>query len=513
MQTAPEIAAALIGTKSVPPGLPLLRERAAEAWAYHRLAPYPFYHFKDWQTEDRGPLPRCLPFAKSIVQRGARFLFGKPLQLMCAGNSAWETFLREAWTENAMGARLVPIAVKAALESGIALKFAYDETNQGKPLSIQSLSVVDQVRLFYHPHDVDLLLMARVQYRYFDPAQNQTFWYREEWTAEEEAHYAPLPDSSGTSQFNPDTSDAWIMDSRETNPFGVIPLHYIKNQESDDSFGLLDLQDVYRVVDNIHLTYHLMNRSNQFDADTNPIFIDADLDEQDIDRPLQPGQPVDLQSKEGQEHQAKVQFPSGGNALRPAMMEYARDLKAQVLAAAGSVEVNLADISHMGNMTRAVLTQTYLPLLEMTEEKRKSWGESGLIAFFSLVAKGLKNAGAQLGITGDADSCAVTIQWPEHFELSEDEKAARTGRIQEQELAGYVTHDRAIEEIAPMEGRTDVEALKGELAAEAAAKAKLAAATPTATDPSAAPGDQDPSLANTEMEIKGLVKMGGDSSK
>ena len=495
------MAAALIGTRSVAPGLKALKASAAEAWAYHTLNPYPQFHFQSWQVEDRGPRPRCVPIAKSIVQRGARFLFGKPLQLMCAGNSTWETFLREAWTANGMDARLVPLAVRGALETGVVLKFAYDDQNTDKPLTIQTLSIVSQVRLFYDPHDRDSVLMARVQYPYFDAVQDKTLWYREEWTAEEEVHYAPLPDAGAASNFDPDTSESWVESSRAANPFGLIPMLYVKNLETDDVFGASDLQDLYRVLDNLHLTFHLMN-------------IDGELDEEDIDKPLKPGQGVDLQTREGALAQAKVEFPTGGNSLRPAMMEYAKEIKQQIIAAAGSVEVNIADGSHMGNMTRAVLTQTFLPQLEITEEKRKSWGQGGLVAFFALVARGITNAGADLGISADNPATsAVTLKWPEYFELSEDEKAARTGRIQEQELAGYVTHDRAIEEIAPMEGRTDIEALKKDLAAEAVQKAKEAAATLTATDPNAAPGAADPSLTNTENEIKGLNRLGGDTGK
>ena len=73
-----KLAAGLIGTGSLPPGLDWMREHAREARAYHMLDPYPLYHFRDWKSEERGALPRCLPIAKSIVRRGARWLFGDP---------------------------------------------------------------------------------------------------------------------------------------------------------------------------------------------------------------------------------------------------------------------------------------------------------------------------------------------------------------------------------------------------------------------------------------------------
>ena len=52
---------ALIGVKGAPAGLSVVRSAAKEAWAYHKLAPYPAYgSYRNWKTEDLGPLPRCM---------------------------------------------------------------------------------------------------------------------------------------------------------------------------------------------------------------------------------------------------------------------------------------------------------------------------------------------------------------------------------------------------------------------------------------------------------------------
>jgi hypothetical protein len=488
MTTKAEQAAALINTRSMPAGLGWLQARAYEARAYDALDPYPLFHFKDWMTEDRGPLPRCMPIAKSIVNRGAKWLFGKPLQLHVAENPELELFLRKMWRKNKMGARLVAMAREAALDGGIVLKFSYDETAR-IPLSIQSLSLVDEVRLYYDPHNCDELLMARIQYSYFDAVVGKTMWYREEWTAEEEIHYFLVPQenlniSRGAARvymsFNrtdPDLYEGWEISSRTANPFGLIPLIHIKNIETDDLYGGGDLWDLYRVLDRVHLTYHLMDKSNQFDADTNPIFIDLDVDEDDIDKPVAPGQPLDLHSSEDGK-QGKVEFAPTGNGLRPAMMEYAKDLKKQVLAAASSVEVDQAEFSNKGNLTNAVLAQLYLPQIEITNEKRKTWGDDGLCEFLALVARGLQTAGVDLGVDeDDEDTYEVRIQWPSFFELSQDELTALTGRTQEQEIAGYVTHERAIERIAQAEGIEDVTAMIEELKTE-----PRPMASPTETD-------------------------------
>jgi hypothetical protein len=165
------------------------------------------------------------------------------------------------------------------------------------------------------------------------------------------------------------------------------------------------------VFDRVNLTYHLMDRSNQFDSERNPIFIDADIDEDDIDRPLQPGQPMQVSSSDDTPTRAaKVEWPITGNALRPAMMEYARDLRKQILDAAGSVELDEAAVTNKGNLTRAVLEQLYDPQIRMTHEKRKSYGHDGLVPFLALVALGLQESGRAArrdGRPGDAHGRAA----------------------------------------------------------------------------------------------------------
>ena len=411
-----------------------------------------------------------------------------------------------------MRARLPAMAINGALDGGIALKFSYDETTD-KKLVIQSLSIVDQVRIYCSPHDRDEMLMARVQYPYFDAVINKTMWYREEWTAEEEVHYEPVPDASMTAirmagQRNfADAYEGWEISSREPNKFGLIPLVHIKNIETDDLWGTGDLWNLYRVLDRVHLTYHLMDRSNQFDSDHNPIFIDLDLDQQDIDRPLQPGQPIALESKEG-EHKGTVHFPESRGALRPAMMDYAKDLRKQILAAASGVEIDSADVTNKGNLTSAVLQQMYLPLIEMTSEKRKSYGEDGIAAFLTKAARGLQNAGVDLGVTSDEDSSNVEIAWPAFFEFSQDELSSITARTQEQVIAGMLTQERAIDRVAQAEGIQDIAALQEELEAEAEAEP---APTVTATDPMMTA--TDPTLTATSQNNSALNSMGGQGSK
>ncbi len=427
-----EKAERLIGTKAFPAGLSQVCQMALEAQAYHVQEPYPGWYFRDWRVEERGPLPRCMPVARRIVTRGAKWLFANSPTLSCAENAKLEGFARRTMRENRMASRLPAMAERAGVEGGVALKFDFDASRVGKTVNIDALSVVDQVRLYFDAHDSDLLLMARVQYPYFDAAEGAVYWHREEWTAKERVVYAPVADLSLGGQFGmgswreADGVEDWAVMAREENPFGVIPILYVKNIEVLDVWGVGDLWTLYRVIDRINLTYHLMDRSNQFDSETNPIFQDLEVADDDLNVRQQPGQPMVVESKEGAGGESKrgqVYFPRSGNNLRPAMMDYAKDLRLMVSSAAGNVDFDPGDVTNKGNLTSAVLTQLYQPQIEMTNLKRQSWGENGLTAFFALMARGLANAGVMdLDCDfGDEATFAVGVEWAPYFGVAESE--------------------------------------------------------------------------------------------
>ena len=465
------MAEALINTKFLPAGLMKMKGFADKADAYHKMQPYPRFALANWKTEDLGPLPRCLPLPREIVNRGAKWLFGKPIQIVASGNTKLETAFRNAWTENGMGSRMVPIAARAARQGGVFLKYSVDETAD-IPIRIQSLSPIDEARLYYHPHDAQRLLMARIQYKYYDAATNKHWWYREEWTDAKEVHYSPVPDDvfqDGSQRLNPDNFNDWEIISADANRFGRIPGHHIKNLETDDVWGAADLWNLfdedrlYEVVDKINIAFWLMDMSNQFDSRINPIVLDGEVDDQDIDKPLQPGQAWKIDSVEGKPA-ARIVFPSGANQLRPAMMEYVKELRQVLYNAASSVEFTPENFTNKGNLTQAVLTLLFQLQIEITEEKHKSYGDQGLEVFFENLAKGAQNAGLDLGVTDDEESFDIEIKWAPYFTLNEDEKTTRVARIEQEEQAGYTTHERAVDQVAHIEGVDDVQALKEELA-------------------------------------------------
>lgn len=522
------IANSLINVKSSPAGFKATSIQAAQAYAYHNLVPYPWYHFREWKQVERGPYPKCLPFGKSAVLRGARWLFGKPIQINIADKPDLQQYIRDAWTQNKMRSKMRAAAEKAGVQGGVALKFSYDGTAPVK-LRFQVLSIVDECRCFYDPLDRDELLMVRVQFPYFDAIRNEWLIYREEWTQELEVHYDPIPCKwvapsdnglkfphiavSEDGGLPPDSFDKWHESFRRPNPFGLIPIQPIRNLDVDDAWGIGDLWGLYRVWDRVNLTYHLMDRSNQFDSEPNLIFTDVEIAQDDVDRPLAPHENLSLKSdtdEDGAPMKGSVQLLEAKGSLRPAMLEYAKDLRKQILTAASSVEVDQAEFTNKGNLTTGVLTQLYGPLIEITEEKRENYGQNGICLFLERVAVGLKNLSDSnypgsipetLSLDSDDPlSYDVQIGWASYFELTQDELTAAVARTQEEELAGYLPHDRAIKIVASLEGIDDVDALQEDLKKQP--PPKLASLT-------AVSAASAPPLQQMEGEIKGLKGIAG----
>ena len=492
----------LINTRTLPAGFTGVQRLAEQARAYDRMMPYPIWQFQDWKTEDDGPLPTALPLTQSVVRKGAKWLFGKPLTITVPGNTDYEQYVTKAWQDNKMQTRMVAAARKGGIEGGIALKWSYDET--AKPaLSFQVLSIIDQCRLYFDPHDRDCLLMARVQYPIQNPVDGKFYMYREEWTDNWEVHYEPLPIQyvpqwihfgskrlqSGQiavtmdNRESPDTTAQWKESYRVENPFGTIPLQAIKNIDDDDTWGCGDFwigftPQMFRVVDRIYLSYWHMDKGNQFDSEPNLVYIDVKEDNADLDRPAAPGQAKVLYSVEGGENQAsrqgQVQMLEASGKIRPFISDYAHDLSQMIMDALGSVEIHQDEVTNKGNLTQAVLTQLYAPLIEATEEKRNTYGHDGIAAFLERCAQGLayfarlKNLRDLLQKLGNInpdkeETYDTQIKFGDYFALTEEEKDSRSTRIKDNVSGGYLTHERGVEGIAKLEGVEDVGKLKDEL--------------------------------------------------
>lgn len=408
-QTPEQRAKALIGTKHAPAGFEQMRNASIQALAYHSLDPYPFFAFQDWKKEERGPMPRCMPFVRGIVRKGAKWLFGRPVNINLPGNLELQKFLMRTWADNKMPARMVSAAETGGVQGAIVLKWSYNEDDPLCKCRYQILSPIDNCRLFFDPHDSNRLLMLRIQYPYQDSATGKWFFYREEWTDQEEIHYLPVPavthpirvgaydygsifvTADGNKE--PDNYEKWQIDQSQsgTNDFGIIPAWIIYNIETNSSWGCGDLWGLFRVVDRVNLSYHLQDRSNQFDSEPTPVYIDLVAEADSYDRPIAPGQAQSLKtdgSAEGADmRQGKVQLLEPSGKIRPYMESYARDLRQMIYDAVGYVEIHQGEVTNKGNLTQAVLSQLYAPLIEATDEKRKTYGDDGIAVFLKQIGR------------------------------------------------------------------------------------------------------------------------------
>jgi len=463
----------IVNTRVKPPGFDVFRYLGMEATAYHELSPYPYFAFREWRTEERGPYPKCLPLARAIVRKGALWLFGKPVQLNCTNDEVEES-LKKAWMENAMDSRLVQAAVKGGCEGGIALKFSV--TEDGKP-RIQILSVNRDVRFFYNPHDRFDLWMARIQYPFQSPIDGEWFWYREEWTKDRLYVYRPTHIRGfAVSQQNPytyvgepgdpDVYDRWEIEREEPNRFGVIPVTHIKNYETETQYGIGDMWSLYRVLDRLNLVYHLMDRSNQLDSDPVKVFIDLQMEQDELDRALAPGQAISMKSDEtddGVPKEGRVQLLETAGKMRSPMETYAKDLRQMIYEATGAVFTRPEEITNKGNLTMSVLVQLYAPIIEVAYEKRKTYGDNGLVPFLRNMCVAFKNIGLEGFRSFSEDTDEVGLSWFNFFRMTEDEKFAFYNRISRELMDTLITKEIALAKIASLEEIPNAEQMIAEL--------------------------------------------------
>lgn len=468
----------LINTKYAPEGLMYISQIAKRAKAYHALTPYPWFGFSDWKTEDRGPLPKCLPFTRSIVKRGARWLFGKELDILVSGSDGLSELLNAEWKARRMPAKLVTLAENAAQEGSYCIKFFINP--ETKEIQFTILSQIDNVRIYLDPLNQERMLMARIQVPYFDAKVGQYFLYREEWTEDQYVKYAPMPITykvdpqyqfgmtmviAGTN-FMPDSHDVqWVVESVKPNPYKVIPVVVINNIERNTQWGMGDLWSLEPMIDRINLTYHLMDKSNQFDSTPTPIFIDAVLEDDALNKPIAPGEVQSLKTDdvEGSGLQAKVTLLEPSGKMRPYMGEFAENLIKMTYEASGSIRVDPDEITNKGNLTQSVLAQIYGPLIDTTNEKRRNYGTYGIVPLIHKLLVAMKNVGLWKGKVSIPKDPDVSLHWPDYFPLSDAEVQQRLDRLVQQEQAGLITKDRVIRAMANADGIENVEAYVAEL--------------------------------------------------
>lgn len=468
----------LINTTALPAGFPYLLDAARAARAYHALQPYPKFGFKGWKTESRGPLPLCMPFVRQIVKKGAFWLMGKPLSFTVEGNDELSDWLNEAWSANYMPSKAVNMAEQAALSGATVLKGSWDEeaVKQGRqrhPFRISYLDAVENCRLYYDPADQEKLLMARVEYPYFDYEKTQWFLYREDWTDNLEVHYEPMPIPGATKPDEvPDYSvkaefaAKFQIQSQTPNKFGVVPFYQVKNLDAGYWYGVGDLWRLFLSIDRLNLTYDLANKDNQLSVYPKKVLID--LEQEADDMPFEDGPGSEEVYQSVGDKAGSVQYLEAQGKIRDSIVAYAEEVRAQIYECAGAVDIRPGTITNKGNLTEAVMSVIYQPLIEMTGVKRQTYGESGICKFFETMLRGFDNA----GVFSSPTNVDVTCEWPPYFNPTEDALASMTNRFQVAVSTGFMTKEQAARKLALAQGETDVEEFVRDLEESAEADAK-----------------------------------------
>lgn len=408
-------------------------------------------------------MPACRPFVRHITTKGARWLFGKGLDFECDKENLTEE-INEIWEYNRMNQKMVAAARLAGQSGSIALKFSYDEENKGKEVNIQILDGTEYVRWYYNPHDVDELLMARIQYPY-QGDDGKFYWHREDWYPDKLVKYKPRPTSHSNMHdtlegvTDVDEGEGWEPLPDEPNEFGVIPVTQVRNIETGGTFGAGDLWGLWQSIDQINFAYDLAHKHNQLAVWPKRVYIDlmAEGDEAVIDGPGASESLLSEGDKPGQFLQVEVK-----GDVREHLDNFAKELLYMVYDSSGSVMLRTEDITNKGNLTQSVLTQLYAPLIETTGEKRDSYGENGVCKFLETMSIGLNNLKKGFG---EVD---VQAKWPEFFDLTEDELKILTERKTSMVGSGLITRERAVKEIARAEGMKDLDEIVKELPPEPA---------------------------------------------
>ncbi len=469
----------LLNTKYLPNNYKLVRALSRTARAYHALQPYPSYSnmTKNWVTDDRGPYPRCRPFVQNIVNKGATWLFGKPVTFRVAEEtqkpkkkgvapkSKYEDMnelINAAWTDNDMTSMARVSAIIGANSGGVYIHFSYDE-NKEQPIQIDVLDPAEQVRLYWDPKNIQKLLMARIQYPIYNEGTGETYWYREDWTDETYQTYKPVAMTTITPSafIDPyqlidqvDQFEKWEIATTEPNKFGIIPGWYVRNRKNGSTYGDGDLWAMFDIIDQINFTHNLAHIDNQKSIDPTKALIDLAAPVGEQPGANQSNEVEVYESKDASKQQGKIELLQTNAALRPHLDAFAKELKKDLFDAVGSVELSPEEVTNKGNLTAAVMTQMYAPLVERTGEKRQCYGEDGYCVFFERMAIGLSNIKAE-GWEAVED---IQIVWPPYFEETEGEKGQLADRQSTLVENGLTTRDKAIRAVAKSDGIQDIDA-------------------------------------------------------
>ncbi len=509
----------LIGTTAPPTGGYLHCLEAWKSFDYANGVPYPAHAFGPMQWPvDKGPRPTPLSYAKFLVEEGADFVFqGGPPHFAVPDDADADGFLQDVIRWNRLTSRYNDAARQNGHVGTMAAKFSYDAASK-KPVHITFLSVPEECRCWFDPHDSQRILMCRIQYPY--RAADGHWWYhREEWTEASWITYQPrhAGDASisgatylpGYSQSLGD-GDGWEIDEVLENPFQVIPITLIKNRAVQGSpLGVGDCWGAFNLMDRIALSLHGEDRSNQKHTDPIQVVKNGLIVN---DGPFLPDEPIALNNNRPDGPQAEFELVEPTGVARQWVYKSIDKWEELLYKAVGLSLVDPATLGSKGNITRLALMISYARTVATSDLKRTSYGEAGFCVFFQLMLTGLRNCGAFSQLHGYDDDSDVTCAWPDYFSETDQDLTDITNRTVTQVKNGLLPKARAATRLATVEDIPDSEHedLLAELDAEDKAKQKRADAAQKALQ--ATQPDAPAAGAGSGSEALGELNDAGNAS-
>lgn len=466
----------MIGTDKYPPFFREMRDAARMATAYHNLTPYPLYGLKEWVNEERGPLPRCLPLPRWIVDQGAAWLFGRPLSFRCDEDEKFAETINDCWAKSRMASKSVNAALIGGQAGGVLVGFSLD-INAECPITLSHYHPFEQARIYFDSQNSGELAGVRLQYPFYDNTKGQWFWHRQDWTKDEIGEYEPMPMPGSVGQNVRDPysyseavdKENWPDPKVKPNPMGVLPFVYIRNTDYGGLYGEGDLWRYFQLIDLYNCTLDLENKDNQKRVDPETAYIDLQGEAMDDDVEAGPGAVNSLRSTK--DKQGKIEIIEAQGQVREHIREFGEGVRRSILESCGRVHLGPEEITNRGNLTRAVMDQLYQPIIRATEAKRVLYGEDGYCKVFELAYAGLKKLGK-----GNLSNKEVDVQiiWPDFFPMQTADKQELSSYLIQLVEKGAMTQAKFIETIASVEGIQDLDQFKKDLAVQAKEQARAA---------------------------------------
>ena len=429
-------------TKYLPPNW---KERVTEAQkskAYYDLKPYPRWGFTQWISSYEGPLPKCLPVWKSLIDRSSRWLFRNGVGFI--GDKEMSDWANQLIDESGLDSSLMRVGKELGWCGTVVIYWEYDVDNGVK---FKILKPFWHCIVYPDHSDADKIALLRIQYPIFDLEDGKYKMFREEWSDDLHVKYAlvEIDESQATRTMGGDVAEniEFEVESSEANPWGVVPAQVLKNNDTEFYLGEGDLWGLWGMIDQINLTANLMHVDNQMRVRPHKVYIDVEPVDNTVPTPNGPIQNEDLQSTK-EVGSGDVKLLESNGTVRPAMDTYLQMLLRMSHEAAGSVYLNPTDITGFGLLSGNVVRMLMDPLVSTTEEKRKTVGEGGILKLFKKLAKALKKyPGVKPDHKPKGNENDLKLLWPNMLEKSTSEMQEETNVVVTEFQAGLLSFESA----------------------------------------------------------------------